>query len=268
MPQRPTAGDPIVARAIDDVLAEWTAYQEGLPGVEVHCDRDIHWAVQQGSAWSNCGSRIRFTENEAGRRLDQILQRYRKNGRGAGFWVSPMTEPANFEEYLRKRGLRCRRYFPEMCADLESLPRALEAKLEVAFEVAEDYSIFEKHPHPGMGPITTAIRRFRLDGQRMRAERKPRRSWEIMAVAGGKPVGICTVFAGDKNVAGIFDVAVQESARNRGVGTALMAHACRFARKKVCKQAVLISSGMGYGVYVRVGFREAARIGYWYTAKP
>lgn len=235
--------------------------------MEVHCDPDVHWRVESGSAWANCGSRLRFSAANVERRLDEILRRYRKNGRGAGFWVGPFSEPENLEELLRKRGLRCRRYFPGMYADFGNLPRVTKSELPCTFEVVSDYSVFEKYPHPDIGPLTTAIRRFRIAGQQFRTGRKPRKSWEIMAVSGGVPVGICTVFAG-RAAAGFFDVAVLERARNHGVGRALMAHACRFAREQGCKAGVLISSGMGCEVYKRAGFREVAKIGFWYTAKP
>jgi GNAT superfamily N-acetyltransferase len=267
MTKRPLASEPAPTLTIEDVSAEWIAYQEGIPGVEVHCDPDIYWMVEAGSAWSNCGARLRFTATTAARRLDEILRRYRKNGRGAGFWVGPFSEPENLEEFLRRRGLRCRRYFPGMYKDLGNLPRVAKSKLQLTFEIVSDYSIFQKYPHPAIGPLTTRIRKFRIAVEQFRAGRKPRKAWEIMAVSEGVPIGICTLFAGQA-AAGFFNVAVLERARNHGVGTALVAHACRFAREQGCKAGMLISSGMGYEVYKRAGFREVAKIGFWYTAKP
>jgi len=267
MKKRPLVYEPEATRVIDDVSAEWAAYQQGIPGIEVHCDPDIYWTVEGGSAWSNCGSRLRFSAANAAQRLDEILLRYRKNGRGAGFWVGPFAQPENLEELLRQRGLRCRRYFPGMYAELGTLPPVPKSELQLTFQVVSDYSIFEKYPHPDIGPPTTPIRKFRLATQRARAARQPRESWEIMALSAAVPIGICTVFAG-RSAAGFFNVVVLERTRNHGVGTALMAYACRFAREQGCKAGMLISSGMGYEVYKRAGFREVTKIGFWYTAKP
>lgn len=267
MTKRPPAADPAAARAIDDLCAAWAAVQDGIPGIEVHCDPDVCWTVETASAWGNCGFRLRFSPASAASRLDTILARYRENERGGGFWVSPFAQPDNLEDLLRQRGLRCRKYFPGMHADLARLPRVLQSALAVRFQRIDDYAIFHKHPHPWIGPITTSRRRFALAAHQARVARRPQRIWEIMALSDGVPVGVCTIFK-SRTVAGFFDVGVVESARNRGVGTALMAYACRFAREQGCKAGVLISSGMGYKVYQRAGFREAARIGFWYAARP
>jgi hypothetical protein len=46
----------------------------------------------------------------------------------------------------------------------------------------------------------------------------------------------------------------------------MMARALGFARERGVAQAVLLASGMGYGVYRRVGFREVCKIAYWYRS--
>ena len=60
--------------------------------------------------------------------------------------------------------------------------------------------------------------------------------------------------------------------RNKGIGSAMLAHAVRFARERPSEngatQAVLLASGMGYGMYQRAGFREVCKIAYWYRAFP
>jgi GNAT superfamily N-acetyltransferase len=61
---------------------------------------------------------------------------------------------------------------------------------------------------------------------------------------------------------------VVENARNWRVGTALMARAARFAREQGSAAGVLVSSGMGCEVYNLAGFREVARIGFGYAARP
>jgi GNAT superfamily N-acetyltransferase len=267
MTKRPPATEPAAARTIDDLCAEWADFQDGIPGIEVHSDPDIHWTVEAASAWGNCGFRVRFSPATVARRLDEILARYRDNGHGAGFWVGPFAQPENFEGLLAERGLRCRKYFPGMYADLACLPRVPKSELRLTFRVIADYSIFRKNPHPWIGRITTPNRRLAVAAHQSRAAREPKQVWEIMAVSAGVPVGVCTVFIG-RAAAGFFDVGVIESVRNRGVGTALMAYAARFARDRGASAGVLISSGMGYQVYKRAGFREVSRIGFWYGARP
>ena len=66
--------------------------------------------------------------------------------------------------------------------------------------------------------------------------------------------------------AGFYDVGVLEKERNRGIGSAMMTHALQLARERGARQAVLLASGMGYGMYRRVGFQEVCKIAYWYRS--
>jgi GNAT superfamily N-acetyltransferase len=119
--------------------------------------------------------------------------------------------------------------------------------------------------HPYWGRITTPIRRFELARLEALSGLRPRRVWDLVAELDGRPAGACTLFKGSA-AAGFFDVGVVPAARGRGIGTALMAHACRFAREQGCTVAILIASGMGHGMYRRVGFRDVCKMGYWYRA--
>ena len=72
------------------------------------------------------------------------------------------------------------------------------------------------------------------------------------------------------SVAGFYDVGVLKAAkndeRNQGIGSAMLAHALRFAREQGATQGVLLASGIGYAMYQRVGFREVCKIAYWYRS--
>lgn len=266
---RPAPRDPALARVVRDVYVEYFSYLAGAPGLEIHVDPDAVWKVSDGSAWSNCGVGLRLPSPApaAKKRLDRILERYRENGRGAGFWVFPDDEPADLEGILDSRALRCRKYFPAMHCDLTEAAVGIAARVPLEFAPLVDYDVFGKLEHPSIGPITTRIRRFRLEAQRHLAAREPRRVWDLMAWSEGVAAGVCTVFLGERG-AGVFDMGVPERLRNRGIGGALMSYACGFARKRGAKSAVLIATNLGYPMYEKVGFREVARVGYWYTAHP
>jgi hypothetical protein len=165
--RRPRASNPNLAQIVDDVYVEWFAHLAGVPGLEVHCDPDIAWQVSPASAWSNCGVRIRLSERNAAARLDDILARYRRNGRGAGFWIGPSAQPENLEMLLKARGLRCRKYFPAMYCDLRNVLPGFHPGVPLVFSGVTDYTLFRHRPHPSIGPITTPIRRFTLECQRI-----------------------------------------------------------------------------------------------------
>jgi GNAT superfamily N-acetyltransferase len=265
MPGRPLEGADLDAvRILDETYAEWYRVQGRVAGVELHDDPDLVWVIHPGSSYANGGTRPRFAAATVERRLDGILSRYQSAGRGFGLWVSPEAEPADLERHLRARALRCRKYFPGMLATL-SPPPAVPVPGGVTFDVVEDHAIFEGVEHPYFGRITTAIRRFEVGRLAALSRLRPRRVWDIVARLEGVPVGACTIFVGSR-AAGCFDVGVVERARGRGIGAALMAHALKFARKQGAAAAVLIASGMGHGMYQRVGFGDICKVGYWYRA--
>ena len=255
------------AEIVEDVHAQWFAYLSNVPGLEVHYDSDVVWKVSEAAAWNNCGVRLRFSERSVDARLDHILARYRAHCRGAGFWVSPCARPSGIEQRLKARGLRCRKYYPAMFNDLQrELPRVQE-RVPVQLAVVDDYDVFRRDAHPAIGPATTKIRRFRLQAQQQLARSVPRKSWELLASVDGKPAGICTVFVGDR-YAGLFDLAVAEHLRNRGIGRLLTRYACEFARDRGADGMILIATNLGYRIYGQAGFKEVARFGFWYTAHP
>jgi hypothetical protein len=78
----------------------------------------------------------------------------------------------------------------------------------------------------------------------------------------GEPVGHSTLFLtyGSLGVAGIYGVGVVPGARNRGIGKAVTAAACRHAQSLGCRHALL--NATGERMYRQLGFE---RIGYGWT---
>ena len=80
-----------------------------------------------------------------------------------------------------------------------------------------------------------------------------------MARLGGENVStaIAFDFAGD---CGIYNVGTLESARRRGLATALTAIHLHDARARGCRTASLQSTAMAERVYAAAGFRDLGRI--------
>ena len=212
----------------------------------------------------NAGTGLRFKPQTVEGRLDEILARYAKHGRGAGCWVDRDATPADLEAHLKKRRMRCRKYFAGMACDLERLPEA-PAPAGIVFERVTDYGVYARHPHPMWGRINTPIRKAALASIQHLTSTHADRVMDFAALDGGRPVGACLLYLG-RTVAGIHDVGVAGTDRGRGVGTAMIAHVLRVARERGQRYAVLISSEMGFGMYQRAGFREVCRMGFWYRA--
>ena len=156
---------------------EWFAAHAGAPGVEVHKDPDIVWKLVDGIAWLNAGVSLRFTTITVERRLDEIVGAFAKHGRGCGFWVDVDATPADLEEHLKKRRLRCRKYFAGMACDLKSLPEVAEPP-GIAYERVTDDAFRT------WGKINTPIRRLGYERTRHLVKKYPDRVTRFAALEG------------------------------------------------------------------------------------
>jgi GNAT superfamily N-acetyltransferase len=257
---------PALGRLVVENLKAWYAAQADVPGVEVHRDPDITWMLSNGTTWANSGTSMRFDAKTARKRLDRIFKRYdEQHARGIGFWVDDDATPTDLTEHLKRLGLRCKKRFPGMWCDLAKFPK-IPVPDGIRIVRTPHHAMYLRHPHPYFGPITTAIRQHELNRLAHLAAQWPDHFFDFVALAAGnRPVGACSMFLSD-SAAGFYDVGVLESERGRGIGSAMMAHALRFARDRAQKQAVLLASGMGYGMYRRAGFHEVCKIAYWYRS--
>ena len=76
-----------------------------------------------------------------------------------------------------------------------------------------------------------------------------------LAFWNGQPVGASSLFL-DGVTAGIYNVAVLQEARGKGVGTLLTVSPLREAQAFDCTLAVLQSSELGFKLYQRLGFEK------------
>jgi ribosomal protein S18 acetylase RimI-like enzyme len=245
--------------------AEWFLAERVAPGAEAHNDRDVIWVVHAGHAWRNAGIMVRFSRASAGRRLDSLLARYQQHGRGMALWISPSATPENITDLLEVRRLRCRKHFPAMVRSLKEptpyhdLPKGLVVRRVV------DVSEFERTPHPAIGPLTTPLRRAAFERLGALVSEPSGQTREFVAWLNDKPVGAIEVFIGAHG-AGIHSLTVLERYQQRGIGSALIEHGCKDARDRGALTIGLLATTEGQRVYMRRGFKEVARFGYWYRS--
>jgi predicted N-acetyltransferase YhbS len=243
--------------------ADWFVNEGVVHGVEVHRDRDVTWIVHPGDFWRNAGILVRFTPASAARRLDIMFERYRVHARCMALWVGPATTPANLTEFLKARGLRCQKYYPAMVRSLAGVNTiAAKSAGGLAFRRVEDVDVFRKIPHPSIGPITTVLRRQALERLRSLIKDPAGRTLAFVAWHNKQPVGACELFLGSA-AAGLHSLSVSTEQRGRGIGRALLQHACEQARAKDAAAMVVLASTEGQRLYSRCGFNEVARFEYW-----
>lgn len=255
-----------LAHAVEANQAAWIVRQGALVGSELHRERDVTWVRSKLPGRANAVAAARFTERTAERRIEQLLLRYKSFDAPVVWWVGPGSTPTDLGRRLRIAGFHCFKHFPGMVADLDILPRASPAPRGLSIEVVPDFSIFDAHEHPYIGPITTDRRRNILESHRQLCAARPRRAWALVANLRATPVGYSLVLL-DEGVAGIYWVGVIKRHRRQGIGSAMTRAAMEFARQREYHYAILQASGEGESVYRRLGFEEVCRMSLWYYSR-
>lgn len=174
------------------------------------------------------------------------------------WWIGPSTQPSDLGRILSDRGLHLSAN-PGMAADLDLLPDCFatpndilikrveqEAELDTFCRVVCDVfgmpdfvadAFFDLFLHLGFdAPLINYI--ASIDNQ---------------------VVATSSVFLG-AGVAGLYNVAVVESARRKGIGAAMTALPLLEARAAGYRVSTLEASESGFDVYRRLGFQEYCKL--------
>jgi GNAT superfamily N-acetyltransferase len=250
---------------VEQQHAEWFLAERVVPGAEVHDDADVTWIVHAGNAWRNAGIMVRFSPSSARQRLDTLVARYKRHGRGMALWVSPSARPADVATLLGERKLRCRKHFPAMMRDLSDRAPRRERIKGLTIRPVADLGEYEKTPHPAIGPLNTPLRRSAFERLRALVSEPSRCSRNFVAWIDDVPAGSIEMFVGSAS-AGIHGLSVLEAYQRRGIGSALVEHACEQAREMGAPTIGLLATTEGQRLYADRGFTEVARFGYWYRS--
>jgi GNAT superfamily N-acetyltransferase len=253
------------AELVERHHAEWFVAEHVVPGAEVHQERDLTWVVHAGLAWRNAGIMVRFSQASAARRLDAVLERYQEHGRGMALWLSPGATPPNITELLTQRRLRCRGHFPAMVRQLGHRTHRSRPSKQLDIRPVRDLEDFANTPHPSIGPLTTPLRRRAFERLAALVADAHGRTRHYVGWFNGVPVGALEMFLGSE-CAGIHGLSVLEGYRGRGIGTALIERGCEQARRDGATSVALLATNEGHRLYLRRGFEEVARFGYWYRS--
>lgn len=195
----------------------------------------------------------------------RAISLYRETGQGMFVSFGPSSSPGFLREQIQRDGFHHSSSVPFMHLDLNEL-KEYPSPDGVRVERIRDFSFFEKHEHPWLGPVGTPYRKCKLDFLRGCGEGDPPCLWQFVAFHQRKIVGAATIFAHGDEIA-VFDVVVVRSHRRRGIGTRLMVVACSFARSIGMQRAGLSASGKGLGVYRRIGFTFAGSYDDFFLSK-
>lgn len=242
---------------IERHCAEAYEAERVVPCAEVHLDSDVAWVVHSGSTWRNSAIMVRMSPATVVQRLDTMLERYKRHGRGMGVWVSPLSTPENLSELLAARRLNCRKRFPAMVRVVTRSSSLPDGPLDVEIRTLTAALASPRAMTP----------RARCELQRVQARLADplQRTRVFDAWIGDTAVGRIELFIG-RECAGIHGLSVDEHHQGRGIGSALLERACHEAAHAGTREVVLLATTQGQRVYERRGFEEVARFAYWYRS--
>jgi GNAT superfamily N-acetyltransferase len=228
--------------------------------------RAVHGEVHaaEGVTWTDPGPSgepmILFPQlapERASEQFDTIVQFYRERQPPSlvGCWSLAPPSPPDLEIRLLARGFQPGWRPCWMWLDVEQLRSDHSQPDGLRIEVLEGAPTWEAPQLPYYSRATAAV-------YQAMAALHPRQIWQYVAYLEDEVVGHSTLFVtgGPLGVAGIYDVGVIPEARNRGVGKAVTAAACRGAQVLGCRHALL--NATGERMYRQLGFE---RIGYGWT---
>ena len=183
---------------------------------------------------------------------DKIAAAYREIGAKWTVWVWPDDEAT--AGFLEERGHALDAQPAAMLRDLAGVERPAPDALAV-WTADGDFAV--------VGRLNDRAYSFGTDSFTRALRRRPSDSIRVYVAAHeGEPVG-CLLMTDHDGNSDVECVAVVPEARGRGISRNLLAHALADARERGIETSTLVSTGMGYPVYERLGYRLLGRFQMW-----
>ncbi len=209
---------------------------------------------EQGIMWTNGHLALSFVHPfQIGDQLDRAVKWYRDQHplQGAICWYLTSAPPGDLAARLLARGFEPNWQPHWMWCKLRELSEQPVHSSIFDIELIEDEPACQVDDIPY---YPAEERTVRMALHRM----YPRQVRHLVAFQQKQVVGRCmlTLTTGEWGIAGLFAMGVLPSARNQGIGTALVWKACDLARQMGCHHVMLNATPMGEPVYRRVGFQS------------
>jgi ribosomal protein S18 acetylase RimI-like enzyme len=233
--------DELYERSLSTLVGSWRYSATGSPGAEVIEAAGAAIAVfvepPERGILNNAvlGSGL----NDTGAALAAVEHTYAARGiERFAVWVHESEEAA--ARAVLARGYRYDSFTRDMAMPLYELAPLDTSQLDLSEATLEHYRSINDLP-------AGLLRDLSEDGCHM-----------YLARADGEDAALLVARDHDDDC-GIYSLGTRPSARGRGLGRALTAHALAEARKRGCTSASLQSTAMAERVYASVGFRDLGR---------
>ena len=256
---------PALAAATRANLYDFFLCGERAPVMELaRRDGFVRWFLPHPLAWFHGALSSRDAAPGDGDALDETLAYFKdKNAGEVCWWLQDNVSAAGWEELLAARGFTSVEGPPGMAVDLAALPAHVILPPGAEIHKVEDAADMRTFTE-----LLSAVFGFPPESVDVICE------WEVavglglpstcyLATLDGVPVGTSQVLHG-AGVPGVYNVAVTEEARGKGLGAALTLQPLLEARAMGYRAGVLQSSESGYSLYRRLGFEQHCRLDFSY----
>jgi GNAT superfamily N-acetyltransferase len=259
-----TSGSEIVEAIESNLFAYFPEFRH-LPHAEVHCGPDVFWALTDVPyPLYNSILNARFEPGQADAGIKDAIARGRSRNVPLLWWVGPGTRPADLGRRLETHGFAPAGSAPGMAADLNTLNETASAPPGLAITRVRDADSLVRWCD--LASVCLDLPDFAADAWRHWYKKVgvPEASalTHYLGWQNGEPVAMGSMLLG-AGVAGIYNVATLPSSRRQGIGSAMTLAPLLEARAMGYRVGILQSSGMGVGVYRKLGFREYCRLDHY-----
>ena len=214
-----------------------------------------------GTGRANAAYPLYAGSDDLAARIDRVEAVYRAAGLAPRFKLTPSSVPTGLEDLLIARRYALRGSDTEVqTAALDAAPCATwptGVTVEVETHVSEAWLQTFGATHSNWSPDDMALKRWMLEAISTPA------AFLMLRDASG-PLGVGTAIC-DGDWVGLFDIALIESARGRGLGLPLSQELLRWGHAQGARRAylqVVIDNPPALKTYAKLGFQGVYR--YWY----
>jgi GNAT superfamily N-acetyltransferase len=252
---------PALVAAIKANLFAWCRYVGSSPKVELHDSPEVTWLlIGIPSTLLNAVLRTQAKPDCVEAIIEGTLAHFRSRSvTRLSWWVEPGTWPGDLGRHLAAHGLTYTESPTGMAVDLSALNEDVTAPSGLAIEHVRDTETLKEWAHAsiiGCGLPETSVDTW-FDAFAGLGLDLPLRNY--VGALDGEPVATSQLFVA-AGVAGVYVVATLPEARRQGIGTAMTLAPLREARALGYRTGILHASGMGLGMYHRLGFREYCKL--------
>lgn len=262
--------DESLARVCELNMREWYVRQIQAARGELHHAAGVTWGYADQSLPPGYVNVIPFPEfghDVIDSQIENVVNFYRQQNAEAWCVLGYETTSGDVREHLKSWGFDY--FFPSigMGCDLSRLKENFQTPPDLKIETLEDISAFDQaHQHPYIGELGHEEHRNQVKMVMSMAALYPDEVFNFAAMLNGQIVGF-TMLNLAYDAAGIYYVGVLADFQHKKIASALVAAACRFARDRGYKMAILHTRTALIPLYGGVGFRPVTTIENWTYSK-